>query len=165
MTLKNENGLVWLFVAVVVAMLIIAGIMWAMWETKESDRPCTKVVEEYLNEVREKTVFTLEGVTVYAYCPCAKCNTRKWAGMVSTGHTMKYFTDRGKRICAVDPTVIPLWSIVEYDGEAYLAVDVGSSIKGNKIDILLPTHEDTIKFGVEEDQTIIIRPADEESRY
>jgi len=104
----------------------------------------------------ESEKLTTMTVKVVAYCPCAKCN-KQWAGLVCTGHKMKEFTDKGIDICAVDPTVIPLGSIIYYDAKNYLAADVGSKIKGNIIDILVATHEDTIKFGVKNEQIIEVK--------
>ncbi|MBN1495705.1 MAG: 3D domain-containing protein [Spirochaetes bacterium] len=96
-------------------------------------------------------------VTVYAYCPCARCNTEKWKGMVSTGQTMKQLLDEGRNICAADPNVIPMGSIVTYDGKEYVVADTGSMIKGNTINILLDSHRDVYDFGVKRDQTITYR--------
>ncbi len=92
--------------------------------------------------------------TVYAYCPCAKCNTRQWKGRVSTGQSMKKLLAEGKNICAADPDVIPLGSTVTYDGKEYLVADTGSGIKGNTINILLPSHREVNAFGIKKDQTI-----------
>lgn len=93
-------------------------------------------------------------VTVYAYCPCARCNTQKWKGRVSTGQRMKKLLAEGKNICAADPTVIPMGSTVTYDGKEYVVADTGSSIKGNTINILLGSHREVYAFGVKKDQTI-----------
>ncbi len=93
-------------------------------------------------------------VTVYAYCPCAKCNTKKWKGMVSTGQKMKRLLAEGKNICAADPGVIPMGSIVTYNGRDYVVADTGRVIKGNTINILLNTHREVYAFGVKRDQTI-----------
>lgn len=93
-------------------------------------------------------------VTVYAYCPCARCNTEKWKGRVSTGQRMKKLFAEGKNICAADPTVIPMGSIVTYDGREYVVADTGRNIKGDTINILLGSHREVYAFGVKKDQTI-----------
>ncbi|MBS4750841.1 hypothetical protein KG091_07095 [Carnobacteriaceae bacterium zg-ZUI78] len=52
------------------------------------------------------------------------------------------------KVIAVDPSVIPLGSYVYIPNfGVYLAADVGSAIKGNKIDIHMVSVEDAIKFG------------------
>lgn len=51
-------------------------------------------------------------------------------------------------IVAVDPRVIPLGSRLYIDGYGYaVAADTGSAIKGNKIDLLLNTHQAAWNFG------------------
>lgn len=52
------------------------------------------------------------------------------------------------KVIAVDPTVIPLGSKVWVEGYGdAIAGDVGSAIKGNKIDVFLPNYSDAIKWG------------------
>lgn len=93
-------------------------------------------------------------VTVYAYCPCARCNTRQWKGMLSTGEKMRKLLAEGKNICAADPTVIPMGATVTYNGKNYIVADTGSGIKGNTINILLDSHRDVYDFGKKENQSI-----------
>ncbi len=96
-------------------------------------------------------------VTVYAYCPCSKCNTRQWRGMVSTGQRMQKLLAEGKNICAVDPKVIPMGATVTYNGKDYIAADTGGTIKGNTINILLGSHKEVYEFGKKENQTITFK--------
>ena len=59
-----------------------------------------------------------------------------------------------KGIVAVDPTVIPLGSKLYIPGYGdAVAGDVGSGIRGSKIDIAFDTHEEALSFGR---QTIIV---------
>ena len=53
-------------------------------------------------------------------------------------------------IVAVDPKVIPLGSTVAIDGEEYLAADTGGLIKGQRVDIAVPTHAEALALGVRE---------------
>ena len=50
-------------------------------------------------------------------------------------------------VVAVDPEVIPLGSTVIIDGQAYLAADTGEAIKGNHVDIAVPTHQEALELG------------------
>ncbi|WP_328291104.1 3D domain-containing protein [Longicatena caecimuris] len=50
---------------------------------------------------------------------------------------------------AVDPTVIPLGSEVYFDGEIYIAEDIGGAIKGNIIDLFYGTEQKSIDYGVQ----------------
>ncbi len=81
-------------------------------------------------------------VTATAYCPCEKCNG-KWAdGVTATGLKVT----RG--IIAVDPRVIRLGSRVYVEGYGYaVAGDVGSAIKGLRIDVAYDTHEEALAWG------------------
>lgn len=62
------------------------------------------------------------------------------------------YTAEGYRIIAVDPNVIPLNSIVKLtiNGKTIIAkaCDTGSSIKGNKIDILVGSPQEALNLGV-----------------
>jgi len=102
----------------------------------------------------KKTGYRTMEVTVTAYCPCAICNTKKWAGMVSTGRKIKDILAEGYNIAAADPAVIPLGTKIVYDGAEYLVADTGSAIKGKRINILKKTHRETRDFGVKRNQTI-----------
>lgn len=79
-----------------------------------------------------------------AYCPCEKCNG-KWVGQLTASGTELTVG----RTIAVDPDVIPLGSIVDINGFRYVAEDTGSAIKGNRIDILFPSHKEALDFGVQ----------------
>ena len=80
---------------------------------------------------------------ITSYCTCKKC-CGKWAdGMTATGVPAK------GRIVAVDPAVVPLHSRVEIEGlGTFRAEDTGSSIRGRRIDVLMPTHQSARRFGV-----------------
>lgn len=48
---------------------------------------------------------------------------------------------------AVDPDVIPLGTSLYINGEYFLAEDTGGSIKGNRIDICVDSHEEALNKG------------------
>jgi 3D (Asp-Asp-Asp) domain-containing protein len=87
-------------------------------------------------------------VTATAYV--SYCDTG-CTGITATGVDVRNTirTPKGYRVVAVDPRVIPLGSIVEINGEKFKAVDTGGAIKGNKIDILVSTHntDKAFEFG------------------
>ncbi|MBP7583240.1 MAG: 3D domain-containing protein [Spirochaetes bacterium] len=96
---------------------------------------------------------------ITAYCPGSCCNsatvsengiTRSvdWSGRIAAGDfTMEELLAKGIGVAAVDPAVIPYGSIIEYGGSWYIALDTGSAIRGNRIDLLLPEHAETVSFG------------------
>ncbi|MCV0023465.1 3D domain-containing protein [Bacillus sp. XT-2] len=57
----------------------------------------------------------------------------------------------GKRIIAVDPEIIPLYSLVQvsYEGNSFqaYAIDTGGDIKNNRIDILMDSEQEANAFG------------------
>ncbi len=76
-----------------------------------------------------------------------ECGTVTKIGVDLKANYSKYLN-----VCAVDPELIPLGSIVLIrfaDGteRAYFACDTGSAIKGNRLDLYFQNVEDAIKFG------------------
>lgn len=91
----------------------------------------------------------LEGATITFYC----CEERPHICGTGTG-----ITASGRRVtpyvsCAVDTGIIPLGStiMIEYNGGmAYLrADDTGPAVKGDHIDIAVPTHDFALSLGVQ----------------
>jgi 3D (Asp-Asp-Asp) domain-containing protein/LysM repeat protein len=81
---------------------------------------------------------------------CAGCS-----GITKTGINIK--ANPNARVIAVDPSVIPLGSkvYVEGFGEA-TAADTGGAIKGNRIDVFIPSEQDAINFGVKQLKVTIL---------
>ena len=81
-------------------------------------------------------------VEATAYTPyCAGCS-----GVSATGINLR--TKSGLKVIAVDPNVIALGSKVWVEGYGYaVAGDTGGAIKGNKIDILVPTETQANQWG------------------
>lgn len=75
-------------------------------------------------------------------------------GITKTGYDVRHtiYAEDGRRIIAVDPSIIPLGSTVEVrlaDGRTFeaVALDIGGAIKGERIDILVDTKNDAYQFG------------------
>ncbi|MCC3359024.1 LysM peptidoglycan-binding and 3D domain-containing protein [Bacillus sp. REN16] len=68
------------------------------------------------------------------------------SGITSTG--INLLENQDAKVISVDPSVIPLGSkvYVEGYGEA-IAGDTGGAIKGNKIDVFIPSKQEAINFG------------------
>lgn len=74
----------------------------------------------------------------------ASCNG--CSGITATGINLK--ANPGAKVIAVDPSVIPLGSKVWVEGYGTaIAGDTGGAIKGNKIDIFVPTKDQAYSFG------------------
>lgn len=88
---------------------------------------------------------------VVATAYTAFCSTG-CTGKTRTGYDVSntsYYN--GKRIIAVDPNVIPLYSLVQvsYEGKSFqaYAIDTGGDIKNNRIDILMDSEQEANAFG------------------
>ncbi|PWW31196.1 3D (Asp-Asp-Asp) domain-containing protein [Cytobacillus oceanisediminis] len=81
-------------------------------------------------------------VTATAYtASCEGC-----IGITKTGVNLLENPDA--KVIAVDPNVIPLGSKVYVEGYGYAtAEDIGGGIKGNEIDVFIPTTEAAMEFG------------------
>ncbi|NEU30570.1 LysM peptidoglycan-binding domain-containing protein [bacterium LRH843] len=77
------------------------------------------------------------------------------SGITATGINLK--ENPNAKVISVDPSVIPLGSkvYVEGYGEA-IAGDTGGAIKGNKIDVFIPSKQDAINFGVKQLKVTIL---------
>lgn len=88
-----------------------------------------------------------ETMTVEATAYTAECEG--CTGITATGIDLN--NDRNKKVIAVDPSVIPLGSTVKVDGYGTaIAGDTGGAIKGNIIDLHMPTTEDALQWGRQE---------------
>lgn len=84
---------------------------------------------------------TVEATAYVSFCDTGCIGITKGGSDVKNDIT---HDETGLRIVAVDPSVIPLGSIVEIDGEKFIADDIGSAIQGHEIDILVDPTNTTI---------------------
>lgn len=89
-------------------------------------------------EVAEEIVVTATAYTAY----CAGCSG-------TTAYGIDLRSNPNQKVIAVDPRVIPLGTRVwvEGYGEA-IAGDTGGAIKGNKIDVFIPSYDNAMQWGV-----------------
>ena len=94
----------------------------------------------------ELTQLEYLGTFVATYYCCERyphiCGTGD--GLTATGVAVE------PGIVAVDPAVIPLGSTVVIDGAEYIAADTGGLIRGQRVDIAVPTHAEALALGVRE---------------
>jgi len=78
--------------------------------------------------------------------------------MVATTFNLDLTRVKDLPVIATDPEVIPLYSIVEIkDMGAFISLDVGGAIKGNRIDILFDSKDEALEFGVKKLEVRVIR--------
>lgn len=114
---------------------------------EESEEVVEAVAEPVQQEEDTEQVSVQRTMTMTATAYTAECDG--CSGITATG--INLLNDRNKKVVAVDPDIIPLGSLVYVEGygEA-IAGDVGGAIKGNKIDIHVPTKEEAFQWGVRE---------------
>ncbi len=115
--------------------------------TKAAEREFQRLLREKRPQpaARGTTSRTMT-VEATAYCACKICTGK------TPDHPAYGITASGEKVrpgvIAVDPTVIPLgtrlW--VEGYGEA-LAADTGGAIRGRKIDVYFPSHQQALEWG------------------
>lgn len=117
-------------------------------EPREVVEPSTEAEEELVD---------LGEFRITAYCSCSEC-CGQWAdGITYTGTV----ATEGRTI-AVDPGVIPLGSVVEINGSEYVAEDIGSAIKGKRLDIFFSDHNDALVWGVQDLEVYLVEEASNE---
>lgn len=133
-------------------LLIAAGILWVeilVAEAEyavEQERDLPTAVEVIRQETPQEHTYTHESiVTVTAYCPCKKCCGEYANGYTATGAK----ATQGVTI-ATDPDVLPMGTEIELDGHTYTVQDTGGAIAGNRLDLYFDSHEDALRWGVQE---------------
>lgn len=107
---------------------------------KEEARQVSKAKEEPKQETKATGKQISVEATAYT-ADCAGCS-----GVTATGINLN--NDRNAKVIAVDPSVIPLGSKVHVPGYGTaIAGDKGSAIKGNKIDVHVPTKSEATNWG------------------
>jgi 3D (Asp-Asp-Asp) domain-containing protein len=84
---------------------------------------------------------------VTAYCPCPKCCGENAQGITASGHDVSY---NNSHFVAADTEVLPFGTklvIPGYTGAPGEVIDRGGAIKGNKLDLYFPTHEEALQWG------------------
>lgn len=118
-------------------------------ETVEQEEPAEKAEPvEQSNEQEQSSEASSNGETktVTATAYTAKCDG--CSGVTSTGIDLN--ADPNKKVIAVDPSVIPLGTEVYVEGYGKaVAGDTGGAIKGNKIDLHVPSKEEANSWGVQ----------------
>jgi 3D (Asp-Asp-Asp) domain-containing protein len=84
---------------------------------------------------------------VTAYCPCPKCCGENAQGITASGHDVSY---NNSHFVAADTDLLPFGTkliIPGYSGGTVEVIDRGGAIKGNRLDVFFPTHEEALQWG------------------
>lgn len=131
-------------------------------ETHTGETPVPPTVDELMSEKSntiDSSIRWFDGkmirpsrviyMTLTGYSPdersCGKFADNKTATMYSVW-------TNGMNLVAADPKVLPYWSMVSIpgyaNGDIVPVLDCGGAIKGNRIDLLYPTHKIARQWGV-----------------
>lgn len=111
-------------------------------QSEAKEDPSTNKKESTTNGSSEAKEITVSATAYTA--DCEGCS-----GITATGINLK--DNPNKKVIAVDPNVIPLGSQVYVEGYGTaIAGDTGGAIKGNKIDLHVPTTEEALNWGRKE---------------
>lgn len=150
--LRRASRLAVLAAITAVAML---GVNRVKASTQVYTQPIPIYVVNYTAEVKPSSPISTDDLGEFKltfYDACVPC----------TGST-KGITRSGAKVTkdltvAVDPSVIPLGSLLYIEGFGFrVAQDTGGAIKGSKIDIYVPTHSEAVEKGVQYAKVYIIK--------
>ena len=152
--MQNKPRRKWHWQKMLVNLLMVAGVLVMLWMAvtdllgpaidHELDRMPT--AESAAAVVEDEPQTMTMTATAYSY----ECGT----GDDLTAS----MTPIREGVVAVDKTVIPLGSTVEIIGMGtFYAEDVGGAIRGNRLDIFMPSRGDCIRWGVREVEVRVIR--------
>lgn len=121
------------------------------YSSPEAAQAANRAVERLLQEIRPKPasraaetkIMTVEAT---AYCACKSCTGK------GENHPAYGITASGEKVrpgvVAVDPKIIPLGTRIWVEGYGLAAaLDTGGAIKGRRIDVYFPSHEEAKKWG------------------
>ncbi|HLR02082.1 MAG TPA: LysM peptidoglycan-binding domain-containing protein [Virgibacillus sp.] len=113
-----------------------------------SDNESTEASTEEQPASPKGETFSVSATAYTAYCDGC-------SGITATGVNLMENPD--KKVIAVDPNVIPLGTKVYVEGYGYAtAEDTGGDIKGNRIDVHIPSKDEALDWGIQSvDITII----------
>lgn len=90
--------------------------------------------------------FVTKRMRVTAYCPCEKCCGKFSDGITASGKAVTY--NGGKFVAA--PPSFPFGTVMDIPGYGRVEVmDRGGKIKGDRLDVFFPTHQEALNWGVQ----------------
>ncbi len=100
-------------------------------------------------------------MTVTAYSPDERSCGDSADGITSSLHSV---WTNGMKLVAADSRILPLGSMITVpgydDGNIVPVLDRGGAIKGHRLDVLYPTHEQARKWGVQRIKVVVWEYAD-----
>src|SRR5690625_651341 len=117
-------------------------------EEQTSEEPAEEAETEQNNEHETESQPEAEGETISVTATAYTAGCEGCSGVTSTGIELN--ENPNQKVIAVDPNVIPLGTKVHVEGYGNaIAGDVGGAIKGDKIDVHVPTKDEANSWGVQ----------------
>ena len=167
-------GLSSLIISFVLAIILFSGYALTMkmlkpvYATKSEDYDVEKVT---ITEERTKPIYKevevekvieplkmreIGSFNLTSYCPCNICCDQYGASPVGKTGAIGVGVYRGITF-AVDPRVIPYGTKMYVEGVGVgIATDCGGAIKGNRIDVYIPDHQEARVFGRQNNKKVYI---------
>ncbi|HTL29543.1 MAG TPA: 3D domain-containing protein [Tepidisphaeraceae bacterium] len=105
------------------------------------------VVPKIVIPAMQKPAHRVIHMQVTAYCACPKCCGPDAIGLTASGKDVSYnngkFVAADKQFAFGTSLVIPGYN----DGKPVEVQDRGGAIKGNKLDVFFPTHQEALQWG------------------
>lgn len=118
-------------------------------KTNSEPKAETSVTTEKVTTKKVETPTTVkepEGKTISVEATAYTAKCEGCSGITYTGVDLN--KDPNAKVIAVDPSVIPLGTEVYVEGYGNaIAADIGGAIKGNRIDIHVPTKDEAFSWG------------------
>ena len=127
------------------AALIGAGAAGLGYQKVASQRPVEKPVAT--SKIEEPVEWQTVEMRVTAYCPCPKCTGEDSPGITASGHEIQpgdVFVAADKEYSFGTKMVVPGYN----DDQPVEVLDRGGAIKGDRIDVFFPTHDEALEWGV-----------------
>lgn len=116
-------------------------------KTVEKPEVAAKVEAPVVAKEEEMGEWQTINMRVTAYCPCPKCTGTDSPGVTASGHKIQSgdtFVAADKRYSFGTEMIVPGYN----DDQPVEVLDRGGAIKGNRIDVFFPTHEEALEWGV-----------------
>jgi 3D (Asp-Asp-Asp) domain-containing protein len=113
---------------------------------KVNKQPVSRVNSANKAKITSSPVKTVNKKVINVKATAYTASCKGCSGVTRTGVDLK--SNPNSKVISVDPTVIPLGSKVYVEGYGYAtAADTGGAIKGNRIDVFIPSQNNAIQFG------------------
>ncbi|MCR6545228.1 3D domain-containing protein [Dehalobacterium formicoaceticum] len=123
-------------------------------ETKTIKKPVNEVIAQGTMQLASRGGSTERGGDRFDYSKSLRVSASAYT---HTGNRTKTGTSPKVGTIAVDPSVIPLGSKLYVEGYGYgRAEDVGGAIKGNRVDLFMPTEQQCLNWGRKSVQVYVL---------